>query len=323
MIVAWRINEQCNLACPFCAYDKTLDRSRRSADVAEVERFAGLLVEYGQFVGDSVLISWIGGEPLLWPPLFSLGQRLRQRGELRLSLTTNGATLNRPAVLREILDGLDELTVSVDGPQGVHDALRRSSGNWRRIATAISALAERRQSGSALLKTLRANVVLMRDNLPQFAECCRQLAGLGIDEITFNALGGRDRPEYFAAHRLRSEDVAALASLLLPLRAELARQGVRLCGGDTYLGRLNDAANDRQMIACDCLPGYDFLFVDEAGFVAPCHFTNREFGIPSASIQLVAAIKALPEAFGQLSRQRTPAVCAACPSTHVFSKFAA
>ena len=65
MIVAWRINEQCNLACPFCAYDKTLDRSRRSADVAEVERFAGLLVEYGQFVGDSVLISWIGGEPLL------------------------------------------------------------------------------------------------------------------------------------------------------------------------------------------------------------------------------------------------------------------
>ena len=323
MIVVWRINEQCNLACPFCAFDKTLDRPRRSADVAEVERFVGLLVDYGQQTGDSVLISWIGGEPLLWPPLFALGQRLRQRGKIRLSATTNGTTLHRPAVVQDVLEGFDELTVSVDGPALVHDALRRAPGSWQQIARAISELAMQRQTGGFLLKTLRANVVLMRDNLSQFAACCRELAGMGVDEITFNALGGRDRPEYFDGHRLRPAEMAALAALLPSLRAELAGQGVRLCGGDTYLGRLNDAANDRQVVDSDCSSGRDFLFVDEAGRIAPCHFTSSELGIPSASIQSVDALRALPALFGQRAQQCAPAVCAACPSTHVFSKFAA
>lgn len=323
MIVVWRINELCNLACPFCAYDKTLDRARRSTDAAEVERFAGLLAEYGRIQRECVLISWIGGEPLLWAPLFDLGRRLRRHREIRLSATTNGTTLHRPSVLQGILDGFDELTVSVDGPPRVHDTLRRAPGNWSRIARGVAELARRRQASVTTLKTLRANVVLMRDNLPHFADCCRQLAELGIDEITFNALGGRDRPEYFPVHRLRPTDIAQLESLLPPLRAELTRQGTRLCGGATYLNRLRDGSNDRPVLASDCRPGRNFLFIDEAGCVAPCPFTVAQLGIPSASILSAEAIVALPKVFECQSRTRRPAACEECPSTHVFAKFAA
>lgn len=323
MIVVWRINERCNLACPFCAYDKTVDRARRSTDAKEVERFAGLLAEYGRIQSESVLISWIGGEPLLWAPLFDLGQRLRRHREIRLSATTNGTTLHRSSVQQGILDGFDELTVSIDGPQHIHDSLRRAPGNWNRIARGVAELARRRQAGTTTLKTLRANVVLMRNNLPYFADCCRQLAELGIDEITFNALGGRDRPEYFLAHRLRPNDIAQLESLLPPLRAELAHQGARLCGGATYLNRLRDGSNDRPVLASDCRPGSNFLFIDEAGRVAPCHFTADELGIPSASILSVEAIAALTKVFERQSRTRRPVACGECPSTHVFAKFAA
>lgn len=326
MIVVWRINEQCNLACPFCAYDKTLDRPRRSAgaaEVAEIERFAGLLAEHGRIKGESVLISWIGGEPLLWAPLFDLGRRLRRHGGIRLSATTNGTTLHRASVRQDILDGFDELTVSVDGLPRIHDSLRRAPGNWNRIASGVTELARRRHVGSTTLKILRANVVLMRDNLPHFADCCRQLAGLGIDEITFNALGGRDRPEYFPAHRLSPTDIAQLESMLPSLRAELARQNVRLCGGAAYLNRLRDGSNDRPVISSECRPGRNFLFIDESGRVAPCHFTGEELGVPSASILRADALAALPEVFERKSRTAQPAACAACPSTHVFAKFAA
>lgn len=322
MIVVWQINEHCNLTCPFCAFDASLRRPRRQADAAEVERFAGLLAEHGRAAGAPTLISWIGGEPLLWAPMFTLGQRLRSRHDLRLSATTNGSSLDRATVRQQILDGLDELTVSVDGPPQVHDSLRRAPGNWKKIAKGISDLSRRCRSDATTLRKLRANVVLMRANLEHFTECCRLLADLGIDEITFNALGGRDRPEYFPAQRLRPSDVAQIEELLPSLRSELAPRGVRLCGRSTYLERLRDGALDRAVSAQGCRPGHDFLFVDTAGRVAPCHFTSAELGIPIESIANIEDVQHLRDSFACRSQKHRPSACTMCPSTHVFAKFA-
>lgn len=72
MIVLWRVTERCNLACGFCAYDRRLPGIRLEAQSADVKRFAGLLGAYQQVTGTRVLVSWLGGEPLLWEPLFPL-----------------------------------------------------------------------------------------------------------------------------------------------------------------------------------------------------------------------------------------------------------
>lgn len=322
MIVVWQINEHCNLACPFCAFDASLRRPRRQADAAEVERFAGLLAEHGGRKGEPVLISWIGGEPLLWAPLFALGQRLRDRYDLRLSATTNGSSLDRATVRQDVLDGLDELTVSIDGPPQVHDALRRAPGSWKGIAKGVYDLSRRCRPGATRLRKLRANMVLMQANLAHFGDFCRLLADIGINEITFNALGGRDRPEYFPAQRLRPSDVARIEELLPSLRSDLAKQGVRLCGGSTYLERLRDGALDRFVLAEECRPGQDFLFVDTTGRVAPCHFTMAELGIPIASVADVEDVSRLGDGFARRWRKDRPSICAMCPSTHVFAKFA-
>lgn len=321
MIVLWRVTEVCNLACAFCAYDRRVQRSRGVADPGQVRRFAALLGAFRRRSGERVLLSWLGGEPLLWPPLFELSRELRVRHGIELSATSNGTHLHRPEVIESIVQTFTEFTVSVDGPEAFHDRLRGRAGLWRRLREGVLSLDRHRRQRAAPLK-LRANVVLMRDNLPMFAALCEELATWGIDEITFNQLGGRDRPEFFPEHGLRLADVAALRQLLPALRERLAASGVALCGHAAYLQRLEASARQQALPVADCAPGEQFLFVDEAGRVAPCSFSSADYGVPVDELETVDELFALRERF-RAKRARIPApACSDCPSNHVFAKFA-
>jgi MoaA/NifB/PqqE/SkfB family radical SAM enzyme len=320
MIVVWRITGRCNLACAFCAYDRRLGEPRYDADPAVVERFGKVLGDYRRLTGDRVLLSWLGGEPLLWPALFPLSQKLRETQGLAISATTNGTTLERPGVRSQIVAHFTELTVSVDGFAEFHERLRGWRGGWQRLRAGVQALALARAAARAPLK-LRANVLLMHDNLSAFEALCTELAAWGFDEITFNQLGGRDRPEFFPAHRLTADDVRALRALLPALQASLARRGVRLCASARYLERIAAAALDRAQPVQNCAPGTTFLFVDEHHRVSPCSFTVQSQGIATDSIQDAAQLLALPALFANRAERSRDAACADCQSTRVFAKF--
>ena len=68
MILLWRVTTRCNYSCGFCAYDRQLTIPRLSIDPAEAERVALLAAEVARDRGEDLLLSWLGGEPLLWPP---------------------------------------------------------------------------------------------------------------------------------------------------------------------------------------------------------------------------------------------------------------
>ena len=78
----------------------------------------------------SVLLSLLGGEPLLWAPLASLEGQLLELG-LALGVTTNGTTLGSPNVRRRLLERYAELTVSIDGLAATHDRLRALDGAYQ------------------------------------------------------------------------------------------------------------------------------------------------------------------------------------------------
>src|SRR5439155_21528508 len=102
----------------------------------------------------------------------------------------------------------DEVTVSVDGVGPVHDALRGAPGLFQKIAEGVRALRRLSESrGAGAGPRLKVNTVLMRDNLDGFEALCTEVAGWGVAELTFNALGGNDRPEFYPQHRLCVEQV--------------------------------------------------------------------------------------------------------------------
>lgn len=320
MIVVWRVTERCNLSCPFCAYDRRVERSRREADPAAILRFARVLAEHATRTGTRVLVSWLGGEPLLWPPLTGIAAELRALG-LELGVTTNGTTLGSPGVQEHLLACYAELTVSVDGPPEVHDALRGWPRGHAALARSLRELAARkRAAGRGPL--LRANVVLMRATIAGFGALCEELAAFGVEQITFNQLGGFDRPEFWPAHRLLPDQVEEFARGLDDLRARLARLGVALLGSPGYLERMRRSAQDRTLPIEDCGPGRAFLFVDERGRIAPCSFTVDTCGVDLATIVDHAALLALPARFAALRAERRPGPCLDCHSTQVAGKFA-
>jgi len=321
MIVVWRITQRCNLSCPFCAYDRRVSRPRRDADVGAVLRFGAALAEHQRATGDSVLVSWIGGEPFLFSPLRDVTAFFTKELGLRVSATTNGTTLRSAAVREHVLAHYAELTISVDGIGSIHDELRGWRGGYAALRDAVIDLAETKRRNHHGPR-LRANIVLMRQTLADFEPLCIELAGWGIEEITFNQLGGRDRPEFFPAHRLHSEQGARLQKEIPRLRARLAGLGVGLCGSDRYLFRIQASSRDETIPVADCRPGEQFLFVNEEGIVSPCSFTTRGYGVPLTELDGAEELLDLPKRFAQLRRERRLAPCEDCHSTQVFEKFA-
>lgn len=342
-LVVWRVTERCDLGCSFCRFSRELPGPRAEADPQAAFRFGRLLAAAGR----DVLVSWLGGEPTLWGPLWEVSRAFREDFGLRLGITTHGRGLTSPRLRDRLLAWFDRVTVSLDGDAAFHDAVRGAPGLFDRLAAGVSALAAakaRRGRGP----TIHANTVLMRANLPLFERICNTAAAWGIEELTFNALGGRDRPgPFFDRERLRPEDVAALRALLPDLRTWMAARGLRIVGSERYLDRLAAAAAGQPISGSDCRPGRGFLFVDELGRVAPCSFTTAEYGVPVEEV--VGAWERRPmtvgerpttddrrpttadrrnsdsdilaEYFGAQRRRRLAAACANCPSTQIFGKF--
>lgn len=316
MIVLWRVTTLCNLGCGFCAYDRRVPMPRVHVDPAEVERFATLLGTWRAATGEEVLLSWLGGEPLLWPGVLDLSRRLREAQGVRVSVTTNGTTLSRPGNAAAVVAAFDEVTVSVDALRDDYERLRGWPGGWLKLADGIRRL---REEGDSL--RLRANVVMMRNTLDVFPELCDQLADWGVNEITFNQLGGRDRPEFFPGHSLGPAHVSTLRSQLPSLVERMALRGVRLCANDAYLDRFEATASGRAMPVEDCESLRPTVFIDEYGRIAPCSFTLDTHGIPTHEFRTVGDIAGLRQRQAAQRRARPAAICGDCPSTQVFAKF--
>lgn len=320
LVVLWRVFEHCNLACDFCGYSTRIDRPRAVADVGRVLAFGDVLGAYGRSRGRRVLVSWLGGEPLLWPELPKLSRVFHRGLGVQVGVTSNGLPLGSPAVRASLVADYAQLTVSVDGVGAVHDACRNSPGLFDRVRQGVSALrAEADAAGSPLL--IKVNTILMRGNVAEFEALCREVAGWGVRELTFNQLGGNDRPEYYPANRLLPEQVDRFAGELPGVRERMGRLGLVIHGSDRYLHRLASTARGRRIPIDDCAPGAWFLFIDEQGRIGPCSFTAHGYGVPLEEIAGPEDLDRLPETFAERRRRRV-APCEDCHSTQVFDKFA-
>lgn len=141
MIVLWRVTNRCNLSCSFCAYDRRLPGPRTDVGEDTVHAFSAVLGDYRRATGEGVLVRWIGGEPLLWRPVCALSALVKDSYGVRVSATTNGATLHHADVRHQVLANFSEFTVSVDGFAPLHDALRGWRGGWRRLKNAVRGFA--------------------------------------------------------------------------------------------------------------------------------------------------------------------------------------
>ena len=121
---------RCNCRCVMCDIWKRTD-AREITD-AELARHMDDMVALGV---EQVVFT--GGEPLMHSALFRLAAPLRARG-MRITLLTTGLLLARDAA--RIVETMDEVIVSLDGPAEIHDSIRRVPGAFERLAEGVRAI---------------------------------------------------------------------------------------------------------------------------------------------------------------------------------------
>src|SRR5450755_3401279 len=131
-VLVLHAHTSCNCRCVMCDIWKTTDaRSLRPSDLeAHLASFRRLGVRWVVFTG---------GEPLLNPSLPSLCAILRQDG-IRLTLLTTGLLLKKQA--EDVASSFDDVIVSLDGPESIHNSIRRVENAFALILAGVEAVKE-------------------------------------------------------------------------------------------------------------------------------------------------------------------------------------
>ncbi len=140
--VSFTVTNACTLRCRMCGqwseegYVRTGLRSREP--VLALDDWKRLADEAAAHGISSILIR--GGEPFLLPGIVELLEHLKKLG-LFVSIDSNGTRLAEFAADLVRLGGI-HVTVSVDGPEAIHDAVRGVPGTFRRLALGLARRAE-------------------------------------------------------------------------------------------------------------------------------------------------------------------------------------
>jgi len=130
IFVGWAITNRCNLHCLYC------DAFRNSLPELEISQILGIiktLVKSG-----TRMLRFTGGEPLLREDIATIVNYSHSLGLFNY-LSTNGILF--PDRIKEIKK-LDGITISIEGPENVHDSIR-GSGSHKKALLAVEKAREK------------------------------------------------------------------------------------------------------------------------------------------------------------------------------------
>ena len=215
-VVVLSPHNQCNCRCVMC----DIWRIRESKEIMSTD----LEQQLASFRTLGVLwVVFSGGEPQMNGQLSSLAQMLRAKG-IRVTMLTAGLLLESHA--ESVAVSVDDVIVSLDGPPGLHDAIRRVSGAFERIAAGVLALRQFRPEIE-----VRGRCTVQKANHRSLRAVVQAAKEMGLNSISFlaadlaseafNRPGGWE-PERQERVALNAEEVDALDAEIERLIREYA-----------------------------------------------------------------------------------------------------
>ena len=197
-------HSRCNCRCVMCDIWKVDAVQEISA--ADLDRHAADL--------EALSVEWVvfsGGEPLMHSDLFRLSDRLRKL-HIRTTILSTGLLLEKYAA--RIVEALDDVIVSLDGPPEVHDRIRRIPRAFELLARGVQALRRLKPD-----YPVAARSTVQKLNFNRLRETIRTARELGLQSISFLAADltstAFNRPDGWSHDRqakiaLAAEEVLAL-----------------------------------------------------------------------------------------------------------------
>ncbi len=272
--ISLTITNHCNLRCQMCGQwspegymHAQKDSLRREMTLADWKRVVDELAEHQI---SSLLLR--GGEPFLFPGIVELLEYIHSKG-IFISIDTNGTMLKQFAT-DIVRMGNIHLTISVDGPEAIHDAVRGVPGCFQRIRDGLAQLeAEERAAGKTISRSIN------------FTISPYSIQGLGVLPEVARSLGVRTIsivPYYYTPEHVGQRYEQELRSLGCPafswagfhheesgVAAEVFQEQYR-----QYLATLGEVYNFPYMALSEA--EYETWFRDPLTPVGPLHCTNVE-----------------------------------------------
>ena len=175
------LTRRCNLKCVMCEQHRHAPGPtglpwydpRRELPLAT---WVGLLDQVAAF---RPRLYFTGGEPTLYPHFAALLSEAKRRGFV-VHLQTNGTLLDRVADSL-VAQNVEMVTVSMDGPLPVHDAIRGQEGAFRKTCAGIKALAAARDRRHSPGPIILINCVISKASLPTLDQMVLLAHELGAD----------------------------------------------------------------------------------------------------------------------------------------------
>jgi len=170
-IVILMPHSACNCRCVMCDIWKDNKNLKQLTE----DDISGLLGSLKKFGTQQVLMS--GGEALLNANFFGLCQILQKQG-IKVTLLTTGLTIKRHA--QQLLQYVNDVIVSLDGDEPLHDAIRNIAGAFGKL-----------KEGVQYLKLLNpdyrvtARTVIHRLNFRNWESIIREAKLMGINQVSF------------------------------------------------------------------------------------------------------------------------------------------
>jgi MoaA/NifB/PqqE/SkfB family radical SAM enzyme len=120
-----------------------------------------------------------GGEPTLYPHFPEFLAAAKQRGFM-VHLQTNGTLLDRVAD-QLVAQGVEAVTVSMDGPQEVHDTIRGQKDAFHKTTAGLKALVAARQQARRPGPIITINCVISKASLATLDRLVLLVQELGAD----------------------------------------------------------------------------------------------------------------------------------------------
>jgi MoaA/NifB/PqqE/SkfB family radical SAM enzyme len=278
MTLLWALRSPCNLGCQYCYFgtveeDRTTPRaqagqlshlSRDDVSLADITAFLSTLADSAV---RRVFIA--GGEPLIWPPVFTVAEMIKAAGA-QVVMCTNGLPLTRPEITEQLIQlCVDGVSVSLDSADPIHNDQYRPSRNgrhgWADVVAGIRALLAARAGRHA--PKIGLYTVITRRNLTAVGEVARLADDLGVDYYVPQPISLAPDHRLHSELALRDGDVPALAAALDGLYE--ARIAIGLPERSYAHSVLSTIAVGTQT-APDCFGGDRLAFIEPDGTVWPC-----------------------------------------------------
>ncbi|MCL1802151.1 MAG: thioether cross-link-forming SCIFF peptide maturase [Eubacteriaceae bacterium] len=305
------ISHDCNMACKYCFASGggfKMKREQMSETIA-LKAVDYLIKASGSTA--SLEIDFFGGEPLMNLGVlkstvrYARSQEKKHAKQFRFTLTTNALMLSGENAAW-INENMENVVLSIDGRQAVHDAMRPlSSGapSYSQVAENITAFVKIREN-----KSYYARSTFTRSNL-DFSKDVAHLASLGIKNISSEPVAAAKHEAY----AIREGDLGAVFSEYDALTdIYLASKGTE--SSFSFFHFSIDADNEICMKkrVGGCGAGSEYLAVTPTGDIYPCHqFIGLEgYCLGNVTVSLPGAItaKASLQNVGLLGKEE----CDAC-----------